>query len=475
MLDGLWHILASPYLTLLLLSGLIMLVLLTVALPQRPLTAQSPSSIGTLWLAALRERFGTAADLLLALGLVDIRNGRFLRLWLGLLVLHLIVACLDLIFPRHFRTNPDATTVICQSMDVEPTRLLEDTRSLLATAHYRWVCFEEQNLIHVSRATGGLLAIYIGALTCLAAAQLSARTGWWEEGVLLRSGQLLALGHGTELTVRATVRNSEVGAPTEQQNWQTELSFVRGNQEIGRRILRQDQTVFFNNLAFYETSSEPALLIRATDHDGRDLGLRTPETGNTEFRLVSLRFRAEDTTRYIVDPGLSAGGVTSRASPQRGNERYVLVPIRDITLRLIFEPAGGQSNLAGRFRIEAYRGAEPTPFFRQTVSTATTLEIENDRYTLEPQRYAVVKYGQDFGVVLFLIGMLVTIVGFFTTVWRPPERLWLVVGQDDGHATLSTGGVYGDCSKIVPWLSAALCAKHEGSHSIAPRSRAEGN
>ena len=208
----------------------------------------------------------------------------------------------------------------------------------------------------------------------------------------------------------------------------------------------------YDGLLFYATSTEPALLVQGEDSTETSLPLQTPETGTTQFTQVALRFREqepEESPQYIVVLDLTGGRQVGRQFEQRANERYVIVPGRNLSLRLVYEPTPTQP---ARYRVEAYHGNDTTPFDQHELNAASAVEIAGDRYTFQPQRYAVIRFGQDYGLAVMLAGAVVTLLGILLSTWRRRRQIWVWSGQADQQPILhlTTGG------KPVPWFESLV-------------------
>jgi len=457
-LDSLWRMFASPYTTMLLLISMAALVCLGIFVPQRSAEAVADPMANSLWLASLRERYGSATDWLVGLRLVDVHRSTLLRGLLGLLAFNLLLGLVDFIHPRHLfpasRPLGDRTLVYVPpsaeshpllggtgrgggpSLAETPEQLLKPVKEILRRQHYRLHEGSNGEWIHADRFVLFAVLVYLGLLLTIGGLALSERTAWWEEGVTLTPGQVLPLGHGTALAVRAQVSEARYD-PVEGQ-WHdehTELAFLREQQKVGQRVLRNHTPSFYAGLFFYPTSTEPALLLKAQDDAGRDLMLRTPETGATQFTEVILRFREEESPQYIVVLDLRPGSQLGRQFEQRGNERYVLVPGRDLYLRLLYSPLG-PGEVAPTFRVEAFRGGETSPFYQHQFNSADSAEIAGDRYVFNPQRYAVIKFGQDYGLAFIFVGAALVLAGIVLSAWRHPRRLWVVAQSTDDTVNL---------------------------------------
>jgi hypothetical protein len=438
LLDSLWRICASPYTTALLLVLLAAAVCLGVVLPQRPAEALDDPRANSLWLTSLRERYRSMAEGLLALGLVDVYHSLWFRALLGLFTLNLLLGAVDLVRPRlPLRKTSNTRTLNGVLSPAElPAQLLTHATQVLRGRRYRFVGGSSEAVMYADRFVLYRLLVYVGVLLVIGGLVVSERTAWWEEDFVLGPRQVRPLDHGSALAVRAQVLGGNDSGNSDQSlNGLTELTFVQADREVGRTVLRDRIPSFYAGLLFRPTATEPALLVKAQASSGRHLGLQTPETGGTEFREVTLRFREDESPRYIVALGLTPGNQLGRQFEQKENERYVLVPSRNLTLRLLYHPSQ-PGEAAPSFQAEAFRPNETLPFSQHQFSTASLVEIEGDRYTFEPQRYAVIKYGQDYGLVLIGLGTVMALLGIGLTAWRPLQRMWLVAQTRNGEASL---------------------------------------
>lgn len=458
-LDSLWRICASPYLAMLLLASLAVLICLGLILPQRPAEAIADATANNLWLTSLRERYHGAADWLVRLRLSDIHHSLWLRGILGLLAFNLLLGTVDLIRPRHVWHAALEREIFVNAPELaeSPERVLERVRQILREQRYRFLAGKDNLLACVDRSWIFPLWVYLGLVLILGGLAISERTAWWEDNVTLRPGQVRPLGHGINLAVRADAVEVNVDPSRKQTNdGRTELTFLQENGDIVQRTLHNSAPLFYHGLLFYQTSTEPVLLIQAQDATGQNLPLRTPETGATQFMELALHFREGDTPRYFVVLDVMPGSQLTRQFQQSGLERYVLVPTRDLSLRLLYNPSPPGENGPPTFYVEAFRGTETSPFYQYQFHTVDTVEIAGDRYSFHPQRYAVIRFGQDYGLVFILPGAVLVLLGIILSTRYPLKRVWLaarlVSGAVDLHLTANSPVM----EKASPWFESLV-------------------
>ena len=432
-LDSLWRLFSSPYVTVLLLALTIALACLAAFIPQRPVEALSDPAANNVWLNSLRERYGGTADWLLRLRVVDVLRSPWFRGLLSMLALSLMVRAMSFVRPSQLFTPEDGSPTLSREDTAASTiPFIQQATRVLRGNRFRIVPGSNKSVVYADRFIWFPVLVHLGLLLALGGLALSERTAWWENGFVLRPGQVRPLGHGTALAASAQFlqvpdAQQEQGA----EEW-TELGLFQDGREVRRTILRHRLPTLEAGLLFYRTDADTALLVRAQDATGQTLGLQTPETGVTQYQQVALRFLEDESPRYIVALGLAPGSALARQFQQRGNERYVLVPSRSLTLRLIYHPPD-QLKWRPHFEIEVFRADDPVPVYRQEFETSSSVEIDGDRFLFEPQRFAVVTFGQDYGLAVVGLGAVLTLAGVVLSVWRPAQRLCVVAQTtDDG-------------------------------------------
>jgi hypothetical protein len=287
-------------------------------------------------------------------------------------------------------------------------------------------------------------------LLIIAGLAISDRTAWWEENVSLGAMQVRPLGHGTDVAVAARVSEPIYDPATG--SWQdgpTELTLLRDGREIGKWPLSDRVPRLHEGLLFYARNPEDVVLVQGEDSMGQNLPLQTPETGTTQFAQAVLRFREGERPRYIVVIDPRRGRQFSRPLEQKENEKYVIVPGRNLSLRVVHNPPQADEAVP-TYAVEAFRGDDSSPFHRQEISSRDTIRIDGDRYTFTPQRYAVLRFGQDYGLALMLGGAIASVAGTILASWHRPRRLWVVARPNSGQVSLHF--LTGRSAPVPVWL-----------------------
>jgi len=449
-LDSLWRIWASPYTTMLLLAALAILVVVGAVFPQRPAEALLDAGAENLWLASLRARYGSAADWLARIQVVDVYRSLWLRGVLGLLAFNLVLGAADWVRPRpHWPTGSvtetelrDETPPAADSVD----SLFERAAGALRARRYRVWNGQNVRLVYADRFAAFALLFYLGLLLVLGGVALSERTAWWEDQVPLRPGQVRPLGHGTGLTIHVEAIEGGLSGG------RTELAFLRADGLVGREVLYDKSPSFFAGLLLYQNSTDPVLVVKARDTSGRSLPLRTPEGGAAQATEVTLLFQEADGPRYVVVLDLGPSSQQGRQFQEKANEKFVLVPSRNLSLRLTYIGPGAEEG-GPAFQVEAFRGSEAEPFYVRQFQHDESLQIGGDQYIFTPERHAVIKFGQDYAVALVLAGVIAAFVGMLLAALFSPRRVWLSAKGSSEQASLYLATAAQGSSGAPRWFS----------------------
>ena len=439
LLDSLWRALSSPYVCALLLVLAAAATCLMFVFPQRPPEALADPTANSQWLSALQERYGALSQWLIRLGCVDLPRSLWYRSLVGGLALSLLVGTIRLLRPSQLLApSSDSVSLSSSGNWHDATPHIQRAVEVLQEHHFRVLPGSIEGVAYADRHIWSSILLRLGVLLVIGGAVISERTAWRQEGFVLRPGELRLLARGTDLAASAKVLDSSNSQQAPAGAEPTELVLLRQNREVWRTILRGRLPAFGAGLYFVRTTTEPALLLTAKDSDGETVGLQTPETGTTEFREVTLRFLKDESPRYIVALASATGSPLTRQFQQRGNERYVLIPSHDLVLRVTYHGPESAA-IAALFYVEAFQGHDSLPLEQVEVYHSRVLALDGARLQLEPQRYAVLTYGQDYGLMVVLLGAFGSLAGLALSLWRPAQRLSLVFQTANGQVNLLLG------------------------------------
>ena len=408
-------------------------------MPQRPESASLDPVTNSLWLASVRSQYGDATDWLLAGNLFDVYHSPWFRGLLGLLAFNVVLAAVQT-GTAQAPLSPDVDDVApgfacLRTPQEDPAAWSQRLHSTLLSMGYSVQC-PGDNLLWVHRFTRNSLPLLCGTILLLVGLAVSERTSWWESNLALRPGQSLPIGHGTGATLRVDSvdagRNQSASAGAVDP---TLITITPPDQEPQTLRLQTSRPALHQNIWFYQTLSAPALGVQARDSSGQPLTLQTSDGDEGQFTELYLRFREEDSPRYMVVLDLSSVSPSGRSFEQKGNEKWVWVPARDVTLRLtyLFSPSSSTLDV---LTLQAFRGTETSPYYQATIQAAAHIEIDGDYYSFRPERYVVIRYGQDWGWPLIFVGLAMLAAGWVLLAWRTPMRFWMLLQPDADRLTV---------------------------------------
>lgn len=431
-LDELWRTAGSVRLTIILLLVLAGAVFVSLLVPRAPRQVQSDPNVYTGWIADLRQRYGPWTDALSFIGLTDIYSTLWFRTILALLALNLVVAILDClpalwqVYRSPADALPDPSFGPLRQRTVEfslPIGVVFDTLThALSTLGYTISGTLRGDRGFKLLATRGLprilfgIMVRVGIVIVLTGLLINERVGWRASNILFRPGQVYLVGHGKDWAVRAESfcvlpsTGRAVGM----------ISFLRSGTVI-RTVEASDQTATrYDGIYLTLRSVGPALEVTAADANGRTLLLQSPETGASPHARLGLLFTTTS------------------------EERFVIIPERNLVLRLVYTPGlpvGGTSE-APYFRLEAFHGDEASPFMSKIVSGSTSLVIESDLFHFQYQPFGILEIGREPGAWLVGIGLVVVLVGVTGALWVPSHLLW-------AHGVAVREGVWVALSEVL--------------------------
>jgi len=444
---ALWRVLASRRLAAAVVLLLALLISLSLIFPQlSPAVRSDPVAYGR-WLAALRQRYGGAADVVRQLGLTDLRGSWLFRLLLAVVALELVVAVAEQLSdwartrrhnawwkaepPRQIRPLPDelperelmpALVALAQEEALELSLTEGDLPAILRRRASRRVLWRIVPHLAVLLFLGGLL--------------VNERWGWREADIPLGTGQAYSLRHGSELVVvneQMTIQSRQDGAL---QGWQTTLLLKRDGQPVREGVVAPTQPLRHGWLLFTQPTLGPAIELTAQDEQEQPVLVQTLSAADALEQAGVLRFR------------------------HPGEEGYFALPARNLTFRLTYyENLPRQGKSGPIFHVQAYRGGQMMPIWEAFLDDSATWTLDRVTLTMERTYYALLTVSFSPGRPLELLGILGVLTGAIALLWQTPRAATVSVARYDGQlrSRLYYLGVMPDAG-VEEWF-AQLCAK----------------
>jgi len=377
---ALWQTMTSDYLLAGVLLVLALVLFLAAWLPQTPAAGAASNAD---WQAEVQRRFGEATwfdalrPVLETIGAFNVLNGAGLRLLLALLAFCLLTRLADAVEVlwregdwaawvgrlrrRRLRVEADGETET-EAPARDSGRPLEALGSVLA---------------------------YLGGLIVLAGLATTAAGGWQTEPLPAVVGESVALGHGSDLTVRLT-ELAQDGRHGTAEIWRGQDSLV------GSGDLAVGQPLTGGGVGIYPVGAGAGMRVQATLSNTQALQQVTgpEEEGRTE---VVLTFTQDELRQLVAVPAANLVLLASVINPQDVDAQPQLQ---------VFESGSGQI------------------ITERTVTADTVFTVGDVTFSLAPVPYVEIRAVHDPGALWTQVGVIGLLTGLGLWALGPVRRLW---------------------------------------------------
>ncbi len=423
-LDSLWRLCSSPYLTLALATAVALSLLVASLLPQQPPAALSDSAVRGQWLALVHHLYPTTGETLLALGALDVFHSLWFRLLVALLAFNLCLSLINLAEslwqsrrsiavrrPESFFAEGLSTVSLTTAWGWE--EVLESVRRTLTAVLTRPREEFAQGTAYFYADTGlwshgGALALHLGALLLLLGGLIGGRWGWQTEPQRLGPGRQADIRE-TDYTLRLDDLAVSEG------HFRAEVALLREGEVVSRGVVGERKPLRHSGLTVRGIGYGPAAVVRAWDEVGRSLTLQSFAEGAEPAEVAYLPFGA------------------------LGEEHYCAVPESNLVVRLVLVE-DESADVGPSFEMQAYRSNSADPVFEGTLSAGDQIAINGHRYSVEVQYYALLLVRHDPGSGLVLLGLLLAASGMMVTLWKPRAQAWVLVADEGGEVIIRVRG-----------------------------------
>ena len=432
-LDALWRALRHPWAARILLLGLAGALLIGQLVPQMPPQATSDPAALSRWMADLPAFFRQQASWMRMLGLFDVWRAGWLRAWLALLALALLVTVADQIarltnVARGGAAAPAEPTASWRLHGTSLPHVVAALRAELCTRRY--LPFggflpaggeaASQAELRAARWPAAALA-HLGAIVILGGLALDAAAGWQVAGLALAPAHLQALGHGYELTLMRLADGGPVHF----------VALSRFGRPLGQRLLEAGRPAHFGAITVRQTSLGPLTIASASSASGEPATLEAHPRQGEPSATLELAFGPEQTERYFRS--LTSG------------QAYRVALAGD-----------------GLLQVDAYRKRETLPAFSRTVRAGESIELEGETIQFSLSSYAVLDVRSDPAWPMMLGGALLALAGVgLSLICRPATLLWRLRAVGD-MVEVELLGAPAEGGR--PWLSLGAPAGDEVPH-----------
>ena len=418
-LDLSWRTFGSHRFTLAILVVLMLVLACGAILPQRPDEVAADSPQYAHWRADLQIRYLQWADPLTDWGFFSIRDSYWLEIPLALLIVNLVVCAIDRFENtrrRHRPTSQDLAAafsggsrapvfLVVEKMESTLARL----RGLLEARRYRVHVRETEGVSYVTAlrfpsTDWGALLGHGGLILIIASVLLGPRLAWQEPGIALGPGQEHRIQHAPSLSVRLDHFKADLYPNGQAQSYEANVTILEDGSEVTRGPVSPGAPLWYGGMSVHQLSHGPLVDISATDAEGNPMSLQALVSSGTVLEEVSLLLSEDE------------------------SEGYLVVPQRNLVLRVVFQPEPAPELQGSRsLVVQAYREGTTEPVFSDTLRDSALLEIEGDSYAIEWGQYAVLTAAGDPTVLPMMAGAAALLAGVVAASVLRPQSIWATV------------------------------------------------
>jgi len=428
-LEWLWHLLTSMRFVLVVLLILAALSLVGTLVIQAPPGVFDDSQARVDWISQVRPKYGVWTDVLAGGQFFTVFSSIWFKAALGALAVSLLAcsvhrtnglwrtAVRPAISPgdRFFEHAPQRDLIVTSNA---PAADLERVRGILRAHHYRAVLEDDGDLhLYADRnrwAPMGSLVGHLSLIVILAGAIVGGAFGFRNDQFVVAEGSTAAVATGGLSVQLVSFQDSyyaDTGAPSD---YASDVILYRDGREVARKVIRVNDPLRYDGLAFYQSFFGPAVSLSIADASGATVF----EEG------VPLEWTTNDGTRSVGTFVLPDSNLTVWVVGSAGTDDPIIKP--------------------GQVRLEAYAsdgdGSEPVAM--QTLDQGTPATIEGLTVTFQRENaYTGLMIARDPGVPLVWLGSVMLLIGFVAVFMFPHRRIWARISSRRGGATVALAAV----------------------------------
>jgi cytochrome c biogenesis protein len=410
-LEGLWHLLTSMRVAMLLMIAIAALGVVGALVIQAPVGVLNDAQAKTDWINEIRPRFGGWTNVMNFFQLFEIFNSVIFRVLIAALTISL-VACsvhrtpgvwrtatkprID-VGPSFFEHAPQHESIVVHQAPAEALIVLQ---GVLRKRHYRALTLDDGTVhVYADRfrwVPFASLAGHISLILILAGAIVGSTFGYRNSQFVIAEGDTIPTGAVAGQTIKLVdftdTYYATTGAP---QDYASSVVLYQDGTEVQRHVIRVNDPMHIGDTTFYQAFFGQAAVMTVKDKTGA-----TVITGHG----VPLAWTTTDGSRPIGSFTIPGSGVVGWVVGTTGTSDTQIQPGQ---MRLELYNSSGTSIASG-----VLEQGKATPVGDYTV----TFDRES--------QFAGLNVARDPGVWLVWLGAFLLFAGFLVVFMLPQRRVW---------------------------------------------------
>ena len=424
-LEGLWHLLTSMRVAMILMLAIAVLGVFGSLLIQAPSGVLGDAAAKAEWLDSVRPRYGGWTNILDGLQLFEVFNSILFRILVAALTISLIACSIHRIpgiirtstkprvdvGPAFFEHAPQHEAIVVRRTAAETQSIVE---GVLKARRYRTLTADDGTVhLYADRFRFAPWAGLIGHLSLvliLAGAIIGGMFGYRDSGFTLAEGQTLPVAAEAGLTIQlldfTDKYDTTTGAPID---YASQVVLYKDGQEIQRHTVRVNDPLRYNGTTFYQAFFGAAATMTVTDAEGNVL---------VQSEGVPLAWRTNDENRPIGSFNIPGSSYVGWVSGTLGGNDPAVKP--------------------GQAAVALYTAGEGTLVEEKVVDQGTPVTIGDLTVTFEREsQFTGLNVARDPGVLLVWGGSILLFLGFLIRFTIPHKRIWgRIVARPNGGSVL---------------------------------------
>jgi len=427
-LEGLWHLLTSMRVAMVLMILLAALCVIGSLVIQMTAEQSSNDALRADFLSMVRPRFGGWTNVMDTLGLFNIFNSVvFITLVTALMIS--ITACsihrvpgawrtatkprVD-VGPGFFEHAPQRESIVVHASSAEA---LDRVQGVLKKRHYRTLIADDGTVhLYADRfrfMAFASLAGHVALLLILVGAIIGGRVGYRNQYFPVAEGTTVPTGTEAGLQLQlidfTDSYYSTTGAP---KDYTSQVVLLKDGQQVAAQTIRVNEPMTYNGATYYQRSFGPAVAVTVKD-----------ASGNVVFG------EGVPLDRAAPDGSDRAAGVVQLPSGE-----MLAVTGTDGTTDTVIQPGQVQVALYGS---SASAATDAKIFDQGKPQALGAYTVTFDREA----KYTVLSISRDPGQYLVWLGALMLFAGFTLVFLLPQRRVWARISSRGAGSVLSVASL----------------------------------
>ncbi|HEX8939362.1 MAG TPA: cytochrome c biogenesis protein ResB [Candidatus Limnocylindrales bacterium] len=428
LLDGLWRILTSMRIALVLILAFAVLSLVgTVVVQAPPGTLADPQAKAD-WLGQVRPKYGGWTGIMDTLQAFAIFQSLWFRVVVAGLSISLVACSVHRIqglwrtaarprvkvADRFFEHAPQHETILAPSADQAALARLQ---AVLKRHRYRSLVKDEDGLsLYADRNRWGPMGSLVGHLSLLVilvGAVVGSTFGYRDSSFIVAEGSTAPVATDGLSVKLVSFKDSYYADTGEPSDYASDVILYKDGQQVGRQTVRVNQPLRYGDISFYQSFFGPAAVMTVTDASGKQV-----YSGG-----VPLAWNTNDGAHRVGTFALSAAGLSAWVVESAGADDTQIRP--------------------GQVQLELYQSSgDGQAVASQVLDQGKATKVGDLTYTFQREKsFTGLIVSRDPGAPLVWLGALLLVGGFVLVFMFPHRRLWARITPRKGGSTISLAAI----------------------------------